>query len=88
MIYVCIIFILDTLAESATVAMSKSKNPRDMNQNQKIAKQGGGIARNARAEIEDIIGTSIISTDNYLLEIEKNKMVIDKMINEVLEDSE
>lgn len=79
---------LNSLAESATVAISKAKNPSDMNQSQKIAKQGGGIAKNARAEIEDIIGTSVISTDNYLLEIEKNNMGIEKVINEVLEGSE
>lgn len=76
---------LNSLAESATVAISKVKNPIDMNQNQKVAKQGGGVAKNARVEIEGIIGINIISADNYLVSREKNKLGIDKIIHEVLE---
>jgi hypothetical protein len=39
----------------------------------KVAKQGGAVAGNARRELESRTGKNVVSTDNYLPEVKKNK---------------
>ena len=61
---------LNILAEASATELSKQKNPKGFNQNKIIAKQGGGVAKAARKELEAKLGKSVISADNakHLLE--------------------
>ena len=52
---------LNILAEASTAELSKQKNPRGFNQNKTIARQGGSVARAARAQLESQLGRSVIS---------------------------
>ena len=37
-----------------------------MDENEKAARTGGGIAKNARLELEDKTGRAVVSAENYL----------------------
>lgn len=52
---------LNILAEASTAELSKQKNPRGLNQNKTIARQGGSVARAARVQLESQLGRSVIS---------------------------
>ena len=52
---------LNILAEASTAELSKQKNPRGFNQNKTIARQGGSVAKAARARLESQLGRSVIS---------------------------
>ena len=52
---------LNILAEASTAELSKQKNPRGFNQNKTIARQGGSVAKAARAQLESQLGRSVIS---------------------------
>ena len=54
---------LNTLAEAATTEFAKQNNPKGLNANKRVAKQGGEAARVARENIEQGLGRSIISPD-------------------------
>lgn len=58
--------VLNMLAEVSTTEISKQRNPKGLNENKEIAKEGGTIAGNARKQIESKSGKSIITSDNYL----------------------
>jgi len=55
---------LNTLAEVTTKEISKTKKPKTFSDSKKIAKTGGGIAGNARLDIESKIGKSILTSSN------------------------
>ena len=44
--------VLNMLAETSTTEISKSKKPKGLDENKKIAKRGGRIAKRARLELE------------------------------------
>lgn len=52
---------LNTLAEASTTELSKSQNPQGVQASAGVAKQGGQIAKNARKELENKLGHSVIS---------------------------
>lgn len=52
---------LNTLAEASTTELSKSQNPKGVKASAGVAKQGGQIAKNARKELENKLGHSVIS---------------------------
>lgn len=52
---------LNTLAEVATTEYSRQSNPKTMAESQKIAKEGGDLARNARETMERRLGRSVVS---------------------------
>ena len=52
------------LAEVTTTAISKSKEPDTFAENLFVAKEGGTVAKNARNDIENRIGKSVISPLN------------------------
>ena len=54
--------VLNMLAEATTTEISKEKKPETFYKNRVIAKQGGGIAGNARKEIENKIGKNVINS--------------------------
>jgi len=56
--------VLNMLAETSTTEISKTKKPETFNENRKVAREGGGIAGNARKQIEQKTGKSVISGKN------------------------
>ncbi|MDD4592548.1 MAG: hypothetical protein PHG06_19310, partial [Parabacteroides sp.] len=56
--------VLNMLAEATTTEISKENNPISFEDNQEIARQGGTIAGNARREIEEKTGKSVVISQN------------------------
>lgn len=54
--------VLTMLSEATTTELAKAENPQGFLENQKIARRGGKIAGNARAEIEAETGRKVISS--------------------------
>jgi len=65
--------VLNMLAEATTKEISKKEDPKTFQESKKIAIDGGSIAGNARKDIENRIGKSIISKENYLHSEENKK---------------
>ncbi len=67
---------LNTLAEVTATEISRQRNPKGMAQSRQTAKEGGDVARNARADIESRIGHSVISSErasDHIRPIEESK---------------
>lgn len=67
---------LNTLAEVTATEISRQRNPKGMAQSSLTAREGGEVARNARADIESRIGRSVISSKralDYIHPIEDTK---------------
>ena len=65
---------LNTLAEVTATEISRQRNPKGMAQSRQTAKEGGEVARNARADIESRLGHSVISSQkasDYIRPIEE-----------------
>jgi len=56
--------ILNMLAETATKEISQVTKPEGLEQNQRVANRGGKIAGNARRELEEELGHSVITSKN------------------------
>ncbi len=56
--------ILNMLAETATTEISKKREPKTFPENRQVAREGGGIAGNARKQIEAKTGKSVITNKN------------------------
>ena len=56
--------VLNMLAEVSITEISKEKQPKTFFENKNIAKQGGGVAKKARKDIEQKTGKSVISNKN------------------------
>ena len=54
---------LNTLAEVATTEYSRQSNPQTMAESQRIAKEGGDVAREARQTMERRLGRSVVSRE-------------------------
>lgn len=71
--------VLNMLAEVTTTAISKSKEPETFSENLQVAKEGGSVAKNARVDIEERIGKSVISPlnaeDKTLLDVKDVKKI-------------
>lgn len=52
--------ILNMLAEASTTEISKTKKPTGLKQNKQIAKEGGGVAKKAKKQIESKTGKKIL----------------------------
>lgn len=78
--------VLNMLAEATTTELTKTKNPQGLEENKKVAKDGGAIAGNARKEIEKETGQSVITSKNAI----NFAKLIDDVSNEIsnIEDSE
>jgi hypothetical protein len=57
--------VLNMLAETATTAISEKREPKNLPENRKVAKEGGTIAGNARKQIESKTGRRALSRDNF-----------------------
>jgi hypothetical protein len=53
--------VLNMLAEVTTTELTKIKNPKGLEENKEVAKEGGTVAGNARKDIESRTGKSVIS---------------------------
>ncbi|MBQ7713866.1 MAG: hypothetical protein IJT71_03140 [Oscillospiraceae bacterium] len=53
--------VLNMLAEVSTTEISKATDPKGYEASKRVAKQGGAVARNARKELEEKTGASVIS---------------------------
>lgn len=71
--------VLNMLAETATKEISKQVKPDTFEANRNVANRGGRIAGNARKELEEEIGHSVITSKNA---VELNEVVV-KMIEDV-----
>ncbi len=56
--------VLNLLAEATTTEISKKENPQTLQESKQVAKEGGSVAGNARKEIEQKLGKSVISSEN------------------------
>lgn len=63
--------IFSMLGEASTTAIVKTQNPIGFKENQKVAKQGGAVAGNARKELESKTGQKVVSNQNYLPETKR-----------------
>ncbi len=70
--------VLNMLAETATKEISKQILPGTFDENRKVAKRGGSIAGNARRELEEEIGQSVITS--------KSASELNKVVIELIED--
>ena len=66
--------ILNMLAETATKDIANATHPQGLEENQKVAKDGGSIAGNARREIEMKTGKSVITSKNA---IDFSRLILD-----------
>ena len=67
---------LNTLAEVATTEYSRQSNPQTMAESQRIAQEGGDVARDARRTMEKRLGRSVVSPNkaaDYLASTEETK---------------
>ena len=71
--------ILNMLTETATKDIANSSNPYGLEENKKVARRGGNIAGNARKEIEQETGNSVITSKNSL----DFKKLIDNVTNNI-----
>ncbi|MDR3245595.1 MAG: phage antirepressor protein, partial [Prevotellaceae bacterium] len=65
--------IFSMLGEASTTAIVRTQQPIGFAQNQKVAKQGGKIAGDARKALELETGEKIVSPKNYLPETKHPK---------------
>ena len=67
--------VLNMLVELSTKDISESRNPGTFGEHAEVARQGGEIARNARAELEAKTGKPVVTSLNAhdVLQIESNK---------------
>ncbi|MBI2450657.1 MAG: hypothetical protein HYV47_03960 [Candidatus Nealsonbacteria bacterium] len=66
--------VLNMLAETATTEISKKREPKTFPQNRKVAREGGGIAGNARKQIEAKTGKPVVSGLNFKKIQEQKKL--------------
>ena len=57
---------LTDISEEVTKRLAKKTKPKGLKENIKVAKQGGQVAKNARSEIETLLGESVVTNQNRL----------------------
>ena len=66
--------VLNMLAETATTEISLKSEPKNLEENRKVAKEGSNIAGNARKQIEAKTGRRATSKYNFKLDQEQKKL--------------
>ena len=56
--------VLNMLAEASTTEISKDKKPKTFNENKKVAKKGGEVAKAARLQLENTTGKKVVTKLN------------------------
>ena len=72
--------ILNMLAETATKDIANATHPQGLEENKKVAKDGGSIAGNARREIEERTGKPVITS--------KNAIDFSRLISDIIKSAE
>ena len=67
------------LAEATTTELTKVQNPQGLEENRKVAKQGGTIAGDARESIEAQTGRPVITSGNA------NSMLLNQVVVGMIE---
>ena len=70
--------VLNMLAEVSTTEISKQRNPKTLDENKSVAKQGGSVAKEARKKLELETGKSVITDENFLQQKNKPKQIKNK----------
>ena len=67
--------LLTDIGEVTTRELAKKKKPKGLKENKKVAKIGGEVAKNTRKDIEEKLGETVVSRQNFLdyEYIEENK---------------
>lgn len=65
--------VLNMLAELSTKDISESRNPETFGEHAEVARQGGEIARNARAELEAKTGRPVVTSMNAKTTLQLNQ---------------
>ncbi|MCX6146075.1 MAG: Bro-N domain-containing protein [Candidatus Kapabacteria bacterium] len=83
--------ILNMLAEASTKDISQAVNPETFEENKKVAKQGGNVAKVALKELEaktkKKVVTSINARTNLQIKSNQNKNQLEKMLEKISEDN-
>ena len=66
--------IFNMLGEKATTDITRTRDAQGFEENKQAARRGGQIAHNARKELEQETGKSVISKDNFLGLAEQEKL--------------
>jgi len=66
--------VLNMLAETATTEISKKREPRTFPENRQVAREGGGIAGNARKQIEAKTGRPVVNKLSFKKIQEQKKL--------------
>ena len=74
--------VLTMLSEATTTELTKAKNPQGLDENKKVANEGGKIAGNARKEIEEASGRSVITEKDATQMNEVVTGMIDGIVND------
>ena len=74
--------IFTMLGEAATTRIAKAKDVEGLKENKTAARQGGEVAGNARRELEEKTGESVLSEDNFLDAPEKLKKKRKKILEQ------
>jgi len=64
--------VFNMLAEASTTEISKENDPETFEENKKVARQGGNVARVAREELESKTGKKVVSSVNAKSILEEN----------------
>jgi hypothetical protein len=68
--------VLNMLAETATTEISDKREPKNLDENKIVAREGGSVAGNARKDIEAKTGKSALTAKNAkVLHAKKNKLL-------------
>lgn len=66
--------IFTALAELSTRQIAEADNATGMEENKKVAKQGGSVAKRARKDFEKTTGKKVVSDENYLPQKKQKKI--------------
>ncbi len=67
--------VLNMLAEVSTTEISKQRNPKTLDENKSVAKQGGSVAKEARKRLEIETGKPVITDENFLPNHRKTRQI-------------
>ena len=82
---------LNTLAEVATTEYSRQSNPQTMEENKRVAQEGGSVAREARETMEKRLGRWVVSKErasDYILPEQPKKDVEELPFEDVTDNGE
>ena len=66
--------IFTSLAELSTRQIAEKTRAKGINENKVASKKGGGIAKNARKDLESKIGRKIVNKKNFLRDGDNKKL--------------